>query len=89
MIRPPRLRLCDTEDQNLSFHFLLHDNDHAMLAAQDWNVVAKGMTDVLEKEAKERALNRDAIERLRRHDMFENDAGKRGTIYTARGAAAR
>ena len=37
-----------------------------MRAAQDWDVVSKGMESVLEQEAKERALNRDAIAKLRR-----------------------
>eukprot|EP00752_Nemacystus_decipiens_P011816 g10485.t1 len=36
-----------------------------MRAAQDWDTVAKSMEGVLEQEAKERALNRDAIAALR------------------------
>lgn len=37
-----------------------------MRAAQDWDAVWKSMESVLEQEAKERALNRDAIATLRR-----------------------
>ena len=37
-----------------------------MRAVQDWETVSKSMEGVLEQEAKERALNRDAIAALRR-----------------------
>eukprot|EP00903_Cladosiphon_okamuranus_P017533 g16148.t1 len=40
-----------------------------MRAAQDWDTVSKSMVGMLEQEARERALNQDAIATLRRRSM--------------------
>ncbi|CAM9582207.1 unnamed protein product, partial [Scytosiphon promiscuus] len=39
------------------------------MSAQDWDSMAGGMTGILEQEARERSLNRDAIASLRRRSM--------------------
>lgn len=54
-----------------------------MRAAQDWDTVSKSMEGVLEQEAKERALNRDAIAMLRRCGETRRDAFVSNTLGSA------
>ncbi|CAM9908675.1 unnamed protein product [Ectocarpus sp. 4 AP-2014] len=52
-----------------------------MFAAQDWDMLSKGMIGVLEQEAKERASNRDAIAALRRRSI-KKSTGKNNEAAT-------